>query len=280
MSILHSTRRGFLGGAVAAAGLAGAAAPAAAADRTDDFKLGIATYSLREFQRGLAIRMIRQLGISYASIKEIHLPYRLTPEELAQGAKEFERAGITVTSGGVVYFTKDEDGDIRRYFDYARTAGLPMMIIMPTHENLPRIERFVKEYGIKVAIHNHGPEDKQFPTPESALKAVHGMDPRVGVCIDVGHTERAGMNPVEAIRAAGPRLLDLHIKDLRNLREKGGDVPVGEGAMPIVAIFKELRKMNYRAGVNLEYEAEGDNPLPGMAKSIAYMRGVLAGLRA
>lgn len=278
MSILHSTRRGFLGGAVAAAGLSGAAQPSEAS-APGDLKLGIASYSLREFQRGLAIRMIRQLGVSYASIKEFHLPYRLTPEELAAGAKEFKRGGVTVTSGGVVYFTKDEDGDVRRYFDYARAAGMLLIIIMPTHENLPRIERFVKEYGIAVAIHNHGPEDKQFPTPESALKAVDGMDPRVGLCIDVGHTARAGISPVEAIRAAGPRLLDVHIKDLRNLEEKGSDVPVGEGAMPIVAIFQELRKMSYRGCVNLEYEVEPDNPLPGMAKSISYMRGVLAGLR-
>jgi sugar phosphate isomerase/epimerase len=279
MAILQPSRRGFLGGAFAAAGLAGAAPPPPEENAPGGFKLGIATYSLREFQRGLAIRMIRQLGISYASVKEFHLPYRLSPEELAAAAKEFERGGVTITSGGVVYFTKDEDSDVRRYFDYARTAGMPMLIIMPTHQVLPRIERFVKEYNIAVAIHNHGPEDKQFPTPEAALKAVSGMDPRVGVCIDVGHTARAGVNPVEAIRAAGPRLLDVHIKDLRNFHERGSDVPVGDGAMPIVAIFQELRKMNYRGFVNLEYEIDADNPIPGMSKSIAYMRGVLAGLR-
>jgi sugar phosphate isomerase/epimerase len=278
MALIQQSRRGFLGGAFAAASLAGAAQPPEES-APDSFKLGIATYSLREFQRGLAIRMIRQLGISYASVKEFHLPYRLSPEELAAGAKEFQRGGVTITSGGVVYFTKDEDSDVRRYFDYARTAGMPMLIIMPTHQVLPRIERFVKEYGIAVAIHNHGPEDKQFPTPEAALKAVDGMDPRVGVCIDVGHTARAGVNPVEAIRAAGPRLLDMHIKDLRDFHERGSDVPVGEGVMPIVAIFEELRKMNYRGFVNLEYEVDADNPIPGMAKSIAYMRGVLAGLR-
>jgi sugar phosphate isomerase/epimerase len=278
MALIQPSRRGFLGGAFAAASLAGAAQPPEES-APDGFKLGIATYSLREFQRDLAIRMIRQLGISYASVKEFHLPYRLSPEELAAGAKEFQRGGVTITSGGVVYFTKDEDSDVRRYFDYARTAGMPMLIIMPTHQVLPRIERFVKEYGIAVAIHNHGPEDKQFPTPEAALKAVDGMDPRVGVCIDVGHTARAGVSPVEAIRAAGPRLLDMHIKDLRDFHERGSDVPVGEGAMPIVAIFQELRKMNYRGFVNLEYEVDADNPIPGMAKSIAYMRGVLAGLR-
>jgi sugar phosphate isomerase/epimerase len=112
------------------------------------------------------------------------------------------------------------------------------------------------------------------------LKAIQGLDPRVGVCIDVGHTTRTGVGAVESIQEAGPRLLDLHIKDLRDLRDRNSQCPVGDGAMPVVEIFKTLKKMSYQGCVNLEYEIDGDNPLPGMAKSFAYMRGVLAGLRA
>ena len=113
----------------------------------------------------------------------------------------------------------------------------------------------------------------------SVLEVVKNLDPRCGLCIDVGHTARTGVDVVESIRAAGPRLLDMHIKDLSDLKAKGSQVPVGDGAMPIVAIFKELKKMNYQGGVMLEYEVEADNPLPGMQKSFSYMRGVLAGLR-
>jgi sugar phosphate isomerase/epimerase len=278
MSHFHSTRRTFLGGAAAAASLAGTSMPAGATEASAPFKLGIATYSLREFQRGLAIRMVRKLGISYVSVKEFHLPYRSTPAELARGAKEFADAGLTIASGGVITLAKDDDADMRRYFDYARACTMPMMIISPTHEDLPRVETFVKEYNIKAAIHNHGPEDKQFPTPQAVLKAIEGMDPRLGLCIDLGHTARAGADPVESIREAGTRLLDLHVKDLRDLKDAKTQVPVGEGAMPVVAIFKELAQRNYQGCVNLEYEVEEDNPLSGMAKSIAYMRGVLAGL--
>ena len=281
MTSLRSTRRGFLGGAAAAtaASLAGGGIAARADDTAGDLKLGVATYSLREFQRGLAIRMMKRLNVTYASVKEFHLPYTAPREELVSGAKEFARAGITIAGGGVVYMTKDDDNDIRGYFEYAKTCGMPLMAIGPTRETLKRIERFVKEYDIKVAIHNHGPEDKHFPSPESALKALDGMDARMGVCIDCGHTARTGVNVVEAIRAAGPRLLDMHIKDVRDFKNAESGVPVGDGVMPIPAIFQQLKRMNFAGYVNLEYEVDGDDPLLGMAKSFSYMRGVLAGLK-
>jgi sugar phosphate isomerase/epimerase len=278
MTQTDSTRRGFLGGAIAAPGL-GLAIPANAALPAEDLKLSVASYSLREFQRGLAIKMIQRLNVPYVCVKEFHLPYSSTPEELARGAKDFARAGLKVVGGGVIYLREDTDEDMRRYFDYAKAAGMPLMVIGPSHQNLPRVEKFVKQYNIPVAIHNHGPEDKQFPTPESVLKAIEGMDPRVGLCIDAGHTTRAGVNLLDSIRAAGSRLLDFHIKDLRDLRDGKSQVPVGDGAMPIVGIFKLLKQMSYQGYINLEYEIDADDPLLGMAKSFSYMRGVLAGLR-
>jgi len=273
---LKSSRRGFLlgAGALGLAPLRGADTN----DSSDDIRLAVATYSLRGFQRDLAIKMIKELNVHYASVKEFHLPYHDTPEQLAAGRKKFDEAGINVISGGVVYLMKDEDADVRYYFDYAKACGMPMMTIMPTAQTMPRIERFVKEYDIKVAIHNHGPEDKNFPTPESALKIVKNLDPRCGICIDAGHAARAGADVVESIREAGPRLFDMHIKDLRSVT-KGSDCPVGEGVLPIAGIFKELKKMNYTGTVSLEYEIEEDSPYTGMKASFAYMRGVLAGLR-
>jgi sugar phosphate isomerase/epimerase len=273
----ESTRRGFLGGAVAAAGLA-AAAPAE--QGAEELKLGVASYSLREFQRGLAIRMIKQLRVAYVGIKEVHLPYRATPEELRKGARDFTDAGLEIAGGSTIYLLNDDDDDIRYYFEYAKSCGMPLMVIGTTHQALPRVEKFVKEYGIAVALHNHGPEDRNFPSPQVALKAIQGMDPRVGVCIDVGHTTRTGVGAVESIQEAGSRLLDMHMKDLRDLMEKDSQCPVGEGAMPVPEIFKTLKSMDYRGCVNLEYEIDADNPVPGMAKSFGYMRGVLAGLRA
>ena len=267
-------RRGFLG----AAGAAFVPGAAAAAEAPGELRLGVCSYSVRGFPRAEAIAMIRQCGVREVSVKEMHLPYKSTPEELAAGRKEFEDAGLVIASGGVVYFRNNDEADIRSYFEYAKRCGMPMMVIGATPENLPKIESCVREYGISVAVHNHGPEDNVFPNPQAALKVIAGMDPRVGVCIDAGHTVRTGVDLVETVRAAGNRLLDIHIKDLRDLKEARSQCPVGDGAMPIVAMFRELKKMKYRGLIALEYEIDPKEPLPGMQKSFAYMRGVLAGL--
>jgi sugar phosphate isomerase/epimerase len=277
---INATRRGFLGSAAGMLAM-GAARPVSAASGEDyaGFKLGVATYSLRQFQRGLAIKMIQELNTPYVSVKEFHLSYKLTPAELAKAAAEFKKAGLILSSSGNNSIQKDDDQDVKSYFEYAKNAGIPMLVIAPTHSTLPRIERFVKEYDIKVAIHNHGPEDKHFPSPQSVLDAVKSMDPRVGLCMDVGHSARTGTNVVADIEKAGSRLLDMHVKDLKDLMGKDSQCAVGEGAMPIPAIFKALKKINYTGCVNLEYEIRADDPLPGMKQSFAYMRGVLAGLK-
>ncbi|MBI3682984.1 MAG: sugar phosphate isomerase/epimerase [Acidobacteria bacterium] len=266
-----------LGGAALARPVA-SAAPAAEAP-VESFKLGVASYSLREFGRALAIKMVKQTGTPYINIKEFHLPYRSTPEELARGRAEFEKAGLKILGGGTISFPKKDDADIRRYFEYAKLSGMPLIVAAPTAETVPLIEKAAIEYNVKVAIHNHGPEDRHFPTPQSVLKLVRNMHPLMGLCIDVGHTARTGVDVVESIVEAGSRLLDMHMKDLKDMSAKASQCIVGEGAMPVVAIFKQLRKMNYSGGVMLEYEIDADNPLPGMQRSFAYMRGALAALR-
>jgi sugar phosphate isomerase/epimerase len=238
----------------------------------------VASYSLRELSRADAIKAIQELGTPYVNIKSFHLPYEGTPDEIAAGRREFEDAGLKIVGGGTITLQKEDDDDIRFYFDYAKKCGMPLMVIAPTLTTLPRIERFVKEYGIQVAIHNHGPEDPYFPGPQDALPVIRDMDPRVGVCVDVGHTTRTGIDIVEAIALSGDRVLDVHIKDLRDLKVKESQCIVGEGAMPIAKIFEQLEKMSYPGYVNLEYEIDAENPLPGMKQSFSYMRGVLAGL--
>src|SRR6185295_13819008 len=148
--------------------------------------------------------------------------------------------------------------------------------IAPKPELLPAIEAAVKKTGIPVAIHNHGPEDKLFPAPSDALKLIKDMDPRVGLCIDVGHTTRAGKDVVQEIADAGPRVLDMHMKDLRDLMKKDTQCPVGDGKMPVAEIFRTLVKTNYEGYVNLEYEIDANDPVPNMKKSFDYMKKVAA----
>jgi len=239
-------------------------------------QLGVASYSLRKLPRPDAIKVIKQLGISAVSIKSFHLTYESTPEQLKAGSQEFIDAGIQILSGGNIDLK--DPAKLRSMFEYAKMSRIPMMVCAPTHATLDEVEKLVKEYDIKTAIHNHGPEDQHFPTPESVLEAVKNRDPRMGLCADIGHTSRAGADFVEWIRRAGPRLLDVHVKDLKDHKGRGSDCPVGEGALAIVSLFRQLKAMNYKGGVMLEYEIDADNPYPGMAKSFAYMRGVLDAL--
>jgi sugar phosphate isomerase/epimerase len=275
---MKSSRRNFL---AASAGVLALSRTGFGSDAHDpnDFKLGVATYSLRKFSRQQAIAMLKQMNVSYINIKEFHLPINSTPDEIKAGRKEFEDAGFVIEGGGNVSFDKDDDQDIRKKFEYAKLAGMPIIVCAPTHATLPKMEKFVKEYGIKIAVHNHGPEDKQFPTPRSVLEAVKTMDPRCGLCMDCGHTARTGVDVVESIREAGPRLLSMHIKDLADAKVRDSQCDVGEGVLPIAGIFRELRKMHYTGGVMLEYEIHENDPLLGMQKSLAFMRGVMAGLK-
>ena len=229
-------------GALAAASSAvSEAAPAAAG-----FQIGVATYSLREFQRGLAIRTIKRLGVTNVSVKDVHLPYTSAPAEIARALADFKKAGITIVSGGNTDMKSSDPADLRKYFVYAKACGMPMLVTAPLHENLGAIENLAKEYDIRIAIHTHGPEDKNFPSPKVVLDAVKGMDPRMGLCMDVGHSMRAGADVVQEVANAGPRLLDMHFKDLKDGKVAESQCDVGDGVMPVVAIFQQLQKIGYR----------------------------------
>jgi sugar phosphate isomerase/epimerase len=284
MSEQQTSRRTFVKAAMAGAAGAALGAPKLAwashraAEGPDALRLGVASYSLRQFPRAEAIEMVKALNTPFVNIKSFHLPYELSPAELAAGRAEFEAAGLQIVGGGTITFEEDTDAEVRKYFDYARGASMPLMVATADPAILPRIERFAKEYGIDVAIHNHGPEDRHYPSPYDALRHIEKMDPRMGLCVDIGHTVRAGVDVVQALKDAGPRVLDLHIKDLTDLSDRDSQVIVGEGNIPIAAIFRQLLEMNYQRGVNLEYEIDARDPLPGMKQSFAHMRGILRGM--
>ena len=173
------------------------------------WKLGICSYSFtNKTTLAQAIQGRRSSGVRAINIKpEFHLPYASTPAEIAAARKMLDDAGLQLAGTGTTYLTKMDEGEIRQRFEFNKALGSPLIVIGPTAETLPLIEKYVKEYNIKVAIHNHGPSDKHFPTPASALKVIGAMDRRVGLCMDVGHTMRSGVDPVAAAargRAAAP----------------------------------------------------------------------------
>src|SRR5579862_2157764 len=279
------SRRSFLrsstlaAAACAAAPAVSFAEPKAASGAPSPIKLGIATYTFRNFTREKMIPWLKELKVTSINCKDTtdHLPMDPAAEEKA--ISDYRSNGIELHAAGTIYFPKDEDQDIANKFEYCKRAGIGVIVAGdPKPAILPRIEKFVKQYDIRFAIHNHGPEDKVFPSPLDVLKAVKDMDPRMGCCIDVGHTARAGTDVVEAIHAAGPRLFNMHMKDLADFKSKESQVAVGQGKMPVREIFAALAQINYKGFVDLEYEIKADDPLPGAIESVAYMRGVLTGM--
>jgi sugar phosphate isomerase/epimerase len=190
----------------------------------------------------------------------------------------FRDAGITPLSCGNITMSDDES-ETRNAFEYARDAGIPTIVCKPTRQSLPFLDKMVKEYDIRLAIHNHGPEDKVWPSPYDPWEAIQSFDERIGLCIDVGHTARCGVDPVEAIRKCSTRLYDVHLKDLSVIEVKSRVCEVGRGVLDIRGILQALLDLKFARLVGLEYEKDMKEPVPGIAESIGYVRGVLSGMK-
>jgi len=277
-------RRELLGGLAvgAAAPLAGLAAPtgfsAPAASGSGDawrgLTVGVASYTLRELPLDAAIEAIRRVDLRYVSIKSFHLPLESSTGERRAVAARFAAAGITPLSCGNITMENDE-ADVRRAFEYARDAGLPTIVCSPHPDSMPILDAMVKEFDIRLAIHNHGPEDEKFPSPYTVWDAVERYDPRIGLCIDVGHTARAQVDPAEAIRRCRERLYDCHIKDIDSTAPDGHTLEMGRGVLDIPAVLAALLEVDYANLLSFEYEKDADDPLPGLAESVGYAKGVL-----
>ena len=255
------------------------AEPRPASGKPSPIHLGLATYSFRNFTRAQMIGFLKQLNLADLNVKDVkdHLP--MDPVEEAKALADYAAAGIKLHAAGAIYFRNNEDADIRAKFEYCKRAGISVIVAGdPTPDMLPRIEKFVKEYDIRIAIHNHGPEDKLWPSPLDVLESLKNTDPRIGCCIDVGHTVRAGTDLVESIHKVGPRLFNMHVKDLADFHAKESQVAVGDGIMPVREMFAALIAINYQGFVDLEYEIHGDDPMPGVIESMSYMRGMLGGM--
>ncbi len=247
-------------------------------------KIGVATYSLRKLPTDAAIAAFQAMQVTSVSVFRAHVPILVgTPEECRVAAQKFRAAGMTIAATGVVTLAKSEEV-MRRAFECGRAAGLTTMTASyaepPGRETLLLTERFVREYDIRLAFHNHGPGDKIFPSPYDIWNAVQTCDERLGLCLDVGHALRAGADPVEAIFECQTRLFDVHLKDTLagpgDLKDR--PVELGFGHLDLRGIMSALQQIRFAGQVGLEDEVESVDPVPGVAQSVGYMRGLLAGL--
>jgi len=235
--------------------------------------LGIAGYTFLHIPMDQAIAMMQRLGIDAMSLKDFYLPLDSPAEKVGQVVQAFGAAGIRIYGAGVIYMKSEAEVD--KAFEYAKKLGVDLIIAVPNPELLPYTERKVKDYKIRVAIHNHGPEDKLYPSPVDVYEHIKGMDDRMGLCLDIGHAARAGADIVKVVGDYGPRIFDLHIKDLAVLSKEYKPAPLGRGVLDIPGLVRALKHIRYTGYCSIEYEMDMNDPLPGIAESAGFFRGVV-----
>lgn len=242
------------------------------AKKEDTFKLGMAGYSFVHFKLDEALEMMKKTDVHYLCIKDFHLPYKSTAEEITAFHQKLKEAGVTGYAVGPIY-TKTHQ-EIDNAFDYAKRVGVDLIVGIPNHEDLKYVEQKVKEYNIRYAIHNHGPEDKLYPNATSVYNLVKDLDPRVGLCFDMGHNRRDNQDSVADLGKYAKRIFDIHLKNVTAATKEGKTCELGRGIIDIPAFVKMLRKIKYPGSCSLEYEKDMKEPLAGIAESVGYFRGV------
>lgn len=242
--------------------------------KTNDLPVGIADYTFLHFDIPQSIQMMQRLNIHHMSIKDFHLPLNSSQEKINELLKEYENGGISIYAVGVIYMkTKDA---VDRAFEYAKKVGVPIIVGVPDHGLIDYAEQRVKDMNIKLAIHNHGPEDKLYPSPEEAYKRIKNKDSRMGLCLDIGHAQRAGVDPAKAVLKYNKRIFDLHIKDVTKPEKDGQAIEAGRGIINFPTFIKALSKIKYPGYCSIEFEKDMKDPLPGIAESVGYFKGVKA----
>jgi sugar phosphate isomerase/epimerase len=234
----------------------------------------MAGYTFKEFTVEKTIQMMQRIEVNNLSLKDFHMPMNSTLEQITAVIGKFKTAGINVYTVGVVYMKTQESVD--QAFEYAKMAGVKMIVGAPDYVLLPYVEKKIKSYDFKLAIHNHGPDNPLYPNATDIWNHIKDLDARIGICIDIGHTTRDGQDPSVDILKYKERIYDMHVKDVDKATKEGKTVEMGRGIIDIPKLVKTLREVNYSGSCSLEFEKDMTDPLPGIAESIGYLKGVMA----
>jgi len=242
------------------------------------YKLGLASYTTRNLDLEKTIDIAKRLKLEVISLKpDFHLPMTLSAEEQKAVAKKVRDSGLDFYACGVIYM-KTED-EVKKTFEFAKNIDVCLIVGVPNPELLSLTEKMVKQYDIAFGIHNHGPTDKLYPTPSSVYQRIKDRDKRIGICFDIGHTQRCGIDPCEEIIKFADRIADFHLKDVTSSEAKGETIEMGRGVVDVIKIIRTLEKIGYYKNASFEFEKDPENPLPGLAETVGYLRGVIRGLQ-
>jgi len=242
-------------------------------DNDEKFKLGLASYTFRSFSLDDTIKMAKRLGLVGVSLKAMHMPLESSADDIKKAAEKVRGAGLNLYGAGDIYMKTA--AEVESTFAYASNAGLEMIVGVPNHELLPLANEQVKKYNIKLAIHNHGPGDNLYASPADVYDKIKDLDKKIGLCIDIGHVRRIGQDPIPMLERYKDRLYDMHMKDVDKDTGDGSPIEIGHGIIDIPGVIRMLKKIKYSGNVAFEYEKDEKDPLPGLAESVGYVRGVM-----
>lgn len=288
------TRRMFVGHAAAAAGFAAAASlagaahlPAPAPEPGEKFRLGMAGYTFRKFPLDATLKMLQRVDVRFFCIKDFHLPLTCSEADAAAFHETCRAHNVVGYGVGPIYM--GDRAAIDQAFDYARRVGANLIVGVPhdtvdkrkveSPELLKYVEEKVRAHDIRFAIHNHGPDNLPYATGRATMEFIGKVDPRIGIGLDIGHNLRAGVCPIEDMERCADRIFDIHLKDVNAADKNGKTVELGRGIIDIPSFVRALRKTGYAGVCSLEFEKDADDPLPGVAESIGYFRGVVRSVR-
>ena len=239
----------------------------------EKFKVGMAGYTFVKFDLDKTLETLKKTDVHYLCIKDFHLPFASTDEEIAAFHAKLKARDVTGYAVGPIYMKTEEEVD--RAFAYAKRVGVKLVVGVPNYDLLPYVDKKVKEYDFKYAIHLHGPDMPLYPDADDVWNNVKDLDPRIGMCLDIGHDTRNGKDPVADLKKYHTRVFDIHIKDVTGPTKQGYSLEIGRGVIDFPAFVKMLRKVGYTGVCSLEHEKDMTDPFMGIAESIGYFRGVI-----
>lgn len=252
--------------------------PQPAPDTYENFKVGMAGYTFVNFDLDKTLDIMQKCDVKYLCIKDFHLPLSSSDIQIEEFHQKLSAKGVTGYAVGPIYMKTEEEVD--NAFEYAKRVGVKLIVGVPNYELLPYVDKKVKEYDFKYAIHLHGPDMALYPDADDVWENVKDLDPRIGMCLDIGHDRRNGKDPVEDLEKYISRVFDIHLKDVTGATKAGYSVEVGRGILDIPGFVRMLRKTGYDGVCSLEHERNMKDPFLGIAESIGYFRGVIEATKA
>lgn len=252
--------------------------PQPAPDTYENFKVGMAGYTFVNFDLDKTLDIMQKCDVKYLCIKDFHLPLSSSDIQIEEFHQKLSAKGVTGYAVGPIYMKTEEEVD--NAFEYAKRVGVKLIVGVPNYELLPYVDKKVKEYDFKYAIHLHGPDMALYPDADDVWENVKDLDPRIGMCLDIGHDRRNGKDPIEDLEKYISRVFDIHLKDVTGATKAGYSVEVGRGILDIPGFVKMLRKTGYDGVCSLEHERNMKDPFLGIAESIGYFRGVIEATKA